>query len=375
MKSVEKRSEAAEGALTRPEGHDLILAGLCAAVRAGRLPHALEFVGPAGVGKFLAARWFAATILCERGPAVGGEFDEPCLECGACRRVQAGSHADVFVVDVRQEAEKQRSDQLRIGRFIPREDARSTYWSGATVEDFLGLRAAGGLWRIVIVRESERINVEAQNSLLKSLEEPAPNVLWILETSAPDELLATIHSRAIAVHFEPLDDARVRQLLAQHGVDSDSAAQLARWSQGSPGLALELERQRALELREVLLAAIEGQAPSSTAAAALWAVEGEFDGKTERAEQRARARRVLDTALELARDAERLRAGLPPETLPHGASSVRLTGAEALRTRAGARAVLELLLDLRADLEANVDPQSVVERAVLTLASGAATQF
>ncbi len=372
MKSVEKRSEAAETSLTRPVGHETILAGLCAAVRAGRLPHALEFVGPAGVGKFLAARWFAAALLCERGPALGGEVDEPCLECGACRRFQAGSHADVFVVDVRQEAEKERSDQLRIGRFVPREDARRSYWSGATVEDFLGLRAASGLWRIVIVRESERINVEAQNALLKSLEEPAPNVLWILETSAPDELLATIHSRAIAVRFEPLGEAAVRALLAQQGLAPAEAAQLARWSQGSPGTALELSRQGALELRAVLLAAAEGLAPSSTAAAALWAVEGEFEGKTERAEQRARARRVLDTALELVRDGERLRAGLRAETLPHGECAAQLARASALGARAAARRRLEQLLDLRADLEANVDPQSVVERALLALAPQAA---
>lgn len=368
MKAVDRRNEAADLSLTRPLGHEAILAGLCAAVRAGRLPHALEFIGPAGLGKFLAARWFAAALLCERGPARGGELDEPCLECGACRRFQSGAHADVFVVDVRQEPEKERSDQLRIGRFVPREDARRSYWSGATVEDFLGLRAASGLWRIVIVRESERINVEAQNSLLKSLEEPAPNVLWILEVSAPDELLPTIHSRAIAVRFQPLDDAAVRELLAQQGLDTASAAHLARWSQGSPGAALELSRQGALELRAVLLAALEGLAPSSTAAKALWAVEGEFEGKTERAEQRARARRVLDTALELVRDAERLRAGLSADELPHGACAAQLAQASALRTRAGSRAVLERLLDLRSDLESNIDPQSVVERAVLALA-------
>lgn len=359
---------ALEAPLSEPLGHGAVLAGLCAAVRASRLPHALEFVGPAGTGKFLSARWFAAALLCDRGPARGGALDAPCLECGACRRVQGGSHGDLFVVDVRQEAEKERSEQLRIGRFIPREQARSTYWSGPTVEDFLNLRAASGLWRIVIVREAERINTEAQNALLKSLEEPAPNVLWILETSAPHELLPTIHSRAIAVRFEPLELDLASRILAEHGVDPADARELARWADGAPGVGIELASQAALELRAVLAAALAGEAPSTTASAALWAVEGEFAGKTERAEQRSRARRVLDTALELVRDRERLRAGAHADSLPHGIYAEVLSQSAALGPLRRAREALDVLLRCRADLESNVDPQNVVERAVLALA-------
>jgi DNA polymerase-3 subunit delta' len=354
--------------LTAPLGHEAVLAGLCAAVRASRLAHALEFVGPAGTGKFLAARWFAAALLCDRGPARGGALDAPCLECGACRRVQGGSHADLFVVDVRQEVEKERSEQLRIGRFIPRDEARRTYWQGPTVEDFLNLRAASGLWRIVIVREAERINVEAQNALLKSLEEPAPNVLWILETSEPHELLPTIHSRAVAVRFEPLELGLAARLLAEHGVDAADARELARWAGGAPGVGVELASQSALALRGVLLAALSGEALSTSASAALWAVEGEFAGKTERAEQRSRARRVLDTALELVRDRERLRAGADPAALAHGAHAELLSRSAALGPLRRSRDVLEILLRSRVDLDSNVDPQNVVERAVLALA-------
>lgn len=361
-------AEGGESALTQPLGHDSLVAGLCGAARVGRLAHALEFVGPAGVGKFSTARWFAAALLCERGPARGGALDGPCLECGACRRVQAGSHADLFVVDVRQELEKERSDQLRIGRFTPREDARRSYWPGATVEDFLNLRAASGLWRIVIVRESERINIEAQNSLLKSLEEPAPHVLWILETSAPHELLSTIHSRAIAVRFEPLPAELAQRILTEKGLEAARAAELSRWSEGSPGVALELEQQSALELRAVLVAALSGEASSTTAGAAIWAVEGEFEGKSERAEQRSRARRVVDTALELVRDRERLRAGRPSSALAHGGLARELASAASLRTIGASRDTLERLLQLRLALDANVDPQNVVERALLELA-------
>jgi DNA polymerase-3 subunit delta' len=369
--ATERRARAAaeqELALTAPLGHDALLAGLCASVRAGRLAHALEFVGPAGVGKFLVARWFAAALLCDRGPARGGPHDGPCLECGACKRFQAGSHADVFVVDVRQEAEKERSEQLRIGRFVPREEARSTYWGGATVEDFLGLRAASGLWRIVIVREAERMNSEAQNAMLKSLEEPAPNVLWILETSEPHELLPTIHSRAIAVRFEALALELAAEILARAELEPAAARELARWAGGAPGVALELAAQAALDLRAVTLAVLVGEAPSTTAAAAVWAVEGEFGGKTERAQQRTRVRRVLDTALELVRDRERLRAGLAPAELPHGGVAAELARAAALATRGESRRALHTLLGCRSDLESNVDPQTVLERALLAFA-------
>jgi len=374
---VAERKVAADAVaeeLHAPWGHDEVLRGLCAAARVGRLAHALEFSGPAGVGKFVVARWFAAALVCERGPTKGGELDAPCQECGACRRSAAGTHPDLFVVDVRQEAEKERSEELRLGRFVPREEARRTYWPGDTVEDFLGLRAAHGGWRVVIVREAERVNTEAQNAILKSLEEPSENVLWILETSRPYELLPTIHSRAIAVEFAPLPAELAARIARDRGVDPSAAQELARWSGGSPGDALALDAERALELRDVLIAAASGATNSTTAAAALWASDGEFDGKSERAQQRARARRVLDIALELARDVERLRTGVASHGLPHGAAAEALLRSSAFGAPRAARKRLEVLLRLRADLDANVDPVNVVERAVIELAPRRAAQ-
>ena len=95
--------------ITRPKTHGDVLLGLWKSAADGRLPHALLFSGPSGVGKFLSAGWFAAGLLCARGPG------EPCLTCGPCKRVRSGSHPDLFVVD----AAASGQDQLTIAFITP----------------------------------------------------------------------------------------------------------------------------------------------------------------------------------------------------------------------------------------------------------------
>ena len=100
--------------LVRPLGHEALAERLWGAARAGRLPHAVCVEGPAGTGKFALLAWFAAGLLCERGPG------EPCLSCGPCKRVQAGGagggHADLLVIDPLEEGE----EQIRIARIAER---------------------------------------------------------------------------------------------------------------------------------------------------------------------------------------------------------------------------------------------------------------
>ena len=156
-------------------GHADLLAGLGRAARAQRLPHALLFAGPRGVGKFRAARRLANALLCA---APGALEMGPCGACGPCKRVRAGSHPDLFVIDLLELPADERPDVIPIGRFVRREGAEA--WDGPTVDEFLALRAAEGGWRVVLVREMERANVSAQNSILKMLEEPGERVLWVL---------------------------------------------------------------------------------------------------------------------------------------------------------------------------------------------------
>jgi DNA polymerase III subunit delta' len=345
----------------RPLAHDALIERLWLAARAGRLPHALLFEGRAGIGKFTAARWFALGCLCARGPGV------PCLACGPCRRVTSGgggsNHADLFVIDPLAEGE----ERIRIGRIAER-SSEGEESAGQSLESFLGLRALEGGMRVVLVRECQRMNVPAQNALLKTLEEPRPGTLMVLETHRPASLLATIKSRCIRIRFEALSRAQCEQVLAARGLEAHEAGELARLAEGSPGLALAMAQNGSRAIRARLVAAALGEASPLDVAEELWEVEGEFAGKTSGAEDRERGRVVLDLAQALVRDAWRARAGVPAADLANGDVAV------ALARRADERELArrgEFLAQARVDVDQNLAPGPLLERALLVLADGA----
>ena len=354
--------ELRPGAPQRPLRHDALIAKLGRAAEAGSLPHALLFHGPAGIGKFAAARWLAAGLLCaDRRRVESGEG--PCGTCGPCKRFAAGSHPDVFVLDPVAEDE----EHIKIGRLVRRADEDENL---PNVRDFLSLKAAEGPWRIVIVREMERIrhsSDEAQNALLKMLEEPGAGVLWLLETSRPEALLETVLSRCTRLAFEPLARQDVEQVLAAHGLEGSHAQALARASRGSPGRALALHEAGGLELLERIAAALAGREAPLAAARAAWQVEGRHAGRTVAARARARARALVDLALEVALDLGRAAAGLDPAGLAHGEIARQLAETGALPGSTSVRRLAERLLEVRADLELNLDPQVALERAFLAL--------
>ncbi len=338
------------------------LRGLWRAASQGRLPHALLFHGPRGIGKFAAALLFVRGLLCARPLPAG-----PCGECGPCKRMLSANHLDVFVLDVSaggSGAEAQ-EERIKLDRIVRRP---APAWDGPVVEEFLALRPAEGGWRALIVRDAERLRHsqnEAQNALLKMLEEPGRSVLWILVSARPEALLATVRSRCVAVPFEALSQAQTLGVLRTHGLEGEQARQLARWSRGSPGEALALRARGALSFRPLIDALLAGRSPPLAAPRAVWEVEGEFPGRTPSARQREQARAFLDLALEVAADRLRLEAGTACAELAHGDfddPSAPGPSASALR------AALEGLLQARADLERSLDAQALVDAAVLALA-------
>jgi DNA polymerase-3 subunit delta' len=330
-------------------GHTALLEGLFRAARAGRLAHALLFHGPEGVGKFLAARSLAEGLLCERGPAPA------CRQCAACRWLAAGSHADLFVLDAAEEGEEQiLVDRVRAGGETE---------EGPSLGDFLALRPREGGWRVVLVREAQRMNNNAQNALLKTLEEPGERVLIVLETARLDLLLPTTLSRCVRVHFGPLAPADARAVLARNGVAGAAADELVRWAHGSPGRALRLARENAARQLEIACAVARGELASPAALEELAELEGQFAGETPAARLRARARSFLDLVLELLLDAERAAAGLDPGELAHGARAVELAAlAPAPRERR-----LADVLAARQDVERNLAGEALLERGLFAL--------
>ena len=342
-----------------PVGHREVVEGLWRARANGRLPHALLFHGPDGIGKYAAARWFVQGLCCERGPAA------PCGECRACKRLAAGSYADVWILDP---VEFER-DQIAVGYIRKSQGASYAPEPGApreTLAEFLDLRSAEGAVRAVVLRDFERANETAQNGLLKMLEEPGEDTILILVSSKPHTLLETVRSRCVAVGLRALDVAETSEALASAGLVGQGAERLAHWSAGSPGQALRLERESALAARELLERVLLGELDPLLATPELLALEGEFRGKTPAQQARARVRSVLTLLLDVLRDAVAARAGATSEELAHGDVAARLDWSDSSLS-----AALRRVLELRGEVELNLPPEGILDRALLALREAA----
>ena len=353
-------SAAPPPVVREPRGHGALVRGLWRAAAAERLPHALLFSGPRGAGRFLSALWFAQGLLCREGPAA------PCGVCPPCKRVATGNHPDLFVIDAVAEGQA----EIRIYRITPRDTPPEAKLL-PPLEEFLALRASEGGWRVVVLREAQRMNDASQNALLKTLEEPADRTLLILESDRPDLFLPTTISRCVEVPFGVLDLAETETVLAELGLGGDSAARLARWSRGAPGEAVRLARQGAAEVRALAAAVLLGELDPLDAAQALWQAEGDFPGKTPTFQARARARAAIDLVLALLGDLERFAAGIPAETLAHGDLGPELERMPGAGRPGLVRRQLESVLRARLDIDGNLQPEAVLTRVFLALAEGA----
>jgi DNA polymerase-3 subunit delta' len=213
-------------------GHDRVKGLLAHALQRGRVPQALLFAGPEGVGKKALALCVGRALLCDRNDG------DACDECPTCRRALRGLHPDLFLVEAATAAIK--IDQVR--------DA---------VRE-IGARPFEGRARALVIDDAHVMTEQAQNALLKSLEEPPPTSHVFLVTAAPAALLPTIRSRCQTLRFGPLaKDVLERHLRESAGLDPAEAALRAAAAGGSLGLALALESEGYRAVREQLLSLLE----------------------------------------------------------------------------------------------------------------------
>lgn len=191
------------------------------AVARRSVPQSLLFAGPEGVGKRTVALALAQAVNC---PQPTPDHDA-CGVCNTCRRVAAGTFSDVVVLD--------RADKASIGIDPLRE----------RILQPIGYRPFEGARRVFIIEAADDLTLQAQDALLKTLEEPPPSAILILVTAFPDTLLATIRSRCRRVRFSPLSVTDVAEVLA-HGprkLDPIDARHRAMLSGGSVSRALEAD--------------------------------------------------------------------------------------------------------------------------------------
>lgn len=207
------------------------------ALSTGRVHHAYLFDGPAGVGKERAAFGLAQALVCER--RVDGQPDA-CGACSACSRAvpRTGAatplHPDVVVL------ERGLYEPAAIGRRTPEVQDLSIDQVRTLVLARAAFAPHEGRAKVFVVRRAGELSTGAANALLKVLEEPGARTHFVLLTSAPDALLATIRSRAARVRFGSLPDAAVAQLLVEGGANAAQAGATAGLAGGSMELATAL---------------------------------------------------------------------------------------------------------------------------------------
>lgn len=192
----------------RPQGFDSLVGqeavrtALTNALETGRIAHAYLFAGPRGTGKTSTAKILAKAVNCEHGPT-----PNPCNKCQNCVRINDGTSMDVFEIDA---ASNRGIDEIR------------------DLREKVAFAPVNGRYKVYIIDEVHMLTTEAFNALLKTLEEPPPHVIFILATTEPHKIPATIHSRCQRFDFKRVTDSdivkRLREVADGSGIAADDDA-------------------------------------------------------------------------------------------------------------------------------------------------------
>ncbi len=208
---------------------------LLARIMQGRLPHALLLSGRRGIGKHHFAVQLAELLLCSENQA------EPCGRCKGCRLIAAGTHPDLKQIEPPEDKQIIGVDQIR------------------ELTHYLSLTALCGGYRVVLIDPADRMNANAANSLLKTLEEPPANTSLLLMSDRPSALPATIRSRCQVISFErPARDLSLEWLRNQHPeLDLQIAETVLELADGAPLRAADMATQGAITQRTEMLDDLE----------------------------------------------------------------------------------------------------------------------
>ncbi len=196
-----------------------------------RMPHAVLFAGPKGIGKNLVANVTAAALLCS------DPEERPCGRCHSCQQISYGSHPDFLLIAP--DGVNIKIEQIRM------------------LQQELSMASFSGKRRICIIDGADLMTTQAANSLLKVLEDPPGEVVFLLLAANKQMLLTTILSRCLLIAFQPLADDLLAQDLMAKGHLPQIAEVAARLSGGRMGIALGLVEPEGLALRNQALEIIQ----------------------------------------------------------------------------------------------------------------------
>lgn len=200
----------------------------------GRSSHAYLFLGGAGAGKRLIANTFAKALQCE------GE-KRPCDSCKSCHAFNHGNHPDVIYFQ-----------PLKNGKTYTIEDVREQLLETVDLKPFQYEK------KIYIIEKADTLNIQSQNALLKTLEEPPAHAVFLLLAERAEAFLPTILSRVAVMKVRPLSAKTIADYLMQAGYLAEESHILSAYAQGRIGQALELvEDEGFREMRQDILGKLE----------------------------------------------------------------------------------------------------------------------
>ena len=204
------------------------------AIRSGKISHAYILDGEAGTGKRFISRIFATALLCEKGG------DDSCGECHSCKMANSMNHPDIITVSHEKPG------------IISVDEIRSQIVNDVQIKPYCSN------YKVYIVPDATQMTLQAQNALLKTLEEPPAYAVIILLTDNKNKLLPTLLSRSLALCIKPVNDSLVREYLEKHGSTDAYKAQIASaFARGSIGRAMKLSEDEDFEeMKESVLSVV-----------------------------------------------------------------------------------------------------------------------
>lgn len=274
-------------------GHRRLTTLIARAIERESLPPTLLFAGPSGVGKWAVARATAQAVNCIEPVKSEDLALDACGKCRSCDRIARGVHVDVIAL--------QPDDRASI-KIEPVRDVLSK----------TGFRPFEGRKRVVLIREADSLEPAAQNSLLKSLEEPPPGTMFILTTAVPGALLQTVRSRCMRLRFGRLTAAEVSTALTRdHEYTEVEARQAAPLADGSLGQALALIDNDLSMFRELAIGLLQQSAGRTDSQSRVQAASALHSGGGSSKKERSRedVALVLRLMASMLRDLEAINAG------------------------------------------------------------------
>jgi DNA polymerase III subunit delta' len=200
-------------------GHEWAVELLSQHVAQGQVRHAYLLTGPQGVGRRTLALRLAQALNCPQPTTPG----QPCLKCSTCQRIQKMAYTDLSVVQAEVAGGTLKVEQVR------------------ELQHSLSLAPYEGRYRVALLLRFEEAHPSAANALLKTLEEPSPQVVLVLTAESAESLLPTIVSRCEVLRLRPVSqDNLAAGLQTVYGLEAERAKLLAHLSAGRPGAALRL---------------------------------------------------------------------------------------------------------------------------------------